>query len=47
MAKAETEPSLRKMYARTAKAERARLTEASTPAGASKKPPTKKRAKKS
>lgn len=47
VAKAETEPSLRKMYARTAKKERARQTEASTPAGASKKSSAKKRAKKS
>ncbi|MCY0989246.1 hypothetical protein OV203_19060 [Nannocystis sp. ILAH1] len=47
VAKAETEPSLRKMYARTAKGERARLTEANTPTGESKKPPAKKRAKKS
>jgi hypothetical protein len=47
VAKAETEPSLRKMYARTAKAERARLTEASTPSGERKQSPAKKRAKKS
>lgn len=49
VAQAETDPSLRKMYARTAKAERTRLTEASTPAGEAKgrKPPAKKRAKKS
>ncbi|WAS91245.1 hypothetical protein [Nannocystis punicea] len=44
VAKAETEPALRKMYARTAKAERARLDEASEPTAA--KPAKKSSARK-